>query len=202
MGRSGPPTGACRPGPRPSPLAQLGQEVADDCGFRGPGDHFQSTASSQQRQKEPVGRAPAHDVQGAYALAGATLRLAEGGGNVERHAVQHAANKFGRSSRHGLSTCRAGRPDPGRHVAGDGEGGLGSVDDRAERRATLRLDEELTEVDRLPLTRPAPLAFLDHPVTHYVFEEADRAPVTELVGEIGPAAGLGDHRGIELEADQ
>ncbi len=52
--------------------------------------------------------------------------------------------------------------------------------------------------------RVAPLAqgLLQQPQAHHVAQVADGAVDAALVGEVGPPAGLGQHRRVELDADQ
>ena len=76
----------------------------------------------------------------------------------------------------GSSTSTAGPP------AGSGGGG----------------EEQLVEVAALPLAQ----ALLEEPQPADVAEEPGAAVDAELVGEVGEPGGLGEDRGVELEADE
>ena len=96
----------------------------------------------------------------------------------------------------------AGLGDAGRHVAGRQEPRVVGVDHGGEGRDLRRARPAGRAGRRQAGRRPGALALLQQPQAHDVAQVADRAVDAELVGEPGGAALLGEHRLLELHADQ
>ena len=106
------------------------------------------------------------------------------------------------AGRRRLAGPHAGRGDPGGHVAGRQEPGVGRVDDAAQRLRPGRRGQQRLQPGRLPGAGPGTHAFLQQPQAHHVPQVPDRPVDPRFVAEIRPAAGLGEHRLIQLHAHQ
>ena len=94
------------------------------------------------------------------------------------------------------SAIRAGMSPGGRKRGSSG------VDHGREGRHLGRGGQQVGQVGGQAGGRPRALALLQQPQAHDVAQVADRAVDAELVGEVGRAAVLGEHRLLELHADQ
>ena len=103
----------------------------------------------------------------------------------------------------GSPALRAERRDPGRHVARRQQAGVVGV----ERSPTgvaiaAAASSSSRQVDRVPGPLPGAHRLTQQPQPHHVLQIADPAVDPALVGEVGRPALLGQHRCVQLHADQ
>ena len=117
-------------------------------------------------------------------------------------AVQDAADEPGRPVRLGWSAGAQARGDPRRHVARGEERRLVRIERQAARRQRGRRAEQRREVSGVPSRSQVAERLLEQPQAHDVAQVADPAVDAALVREVRRAARLGQHRGVELHADE
>ena len=102
----------------------------------------------------------------------------------------------------GLIGCPGGVVDAGGHVPGGVEGGVVDIDHGAQRLGGGRGGVELGQGDLHALALPGAHGLIEDPQAHDVLQVADRVVHAELVGEVGGLRGQGEHRLVQLQADQ
>ena len=173
--------------------AGLDGQVAEGGGFDRSGDHGQAGRVGGELAQQPVLRAAAHDVDHLHRGTGQIGRSMDGAGVGGRQGVEDAAHRGGLGER---PARRVG--DPLGHPSGWDEGGVVDVDAWAVAGQPCGSSEEVVEI----VPAPCALALLQQPETADVAQEPDAAVDAELVGEVGRAGRLGEHRSVELEPDE
>jgi hypothetical protein len=118
----------------------------------------------------------------------------------EREAVENAPGEAGRGLRRSLA-CPAARPgDACGHVTWWQERGVVGVDHGPQRLFPGRLVQQCAQAGWLAGGGPAAHRLLQQPQAHHVAQVPDRVIHSGFIGEIRPAAGVGEHRPVELDA--
>ena len=100
------------------------------------------------------------------------------------------------------SRSPAAPDDPLGHVAGRQEHRVVGIDARATRGQRGRGEQHVVQLDAEPAQVPGAHRLRQQPQPHHVAQVADRAVHAALVGEVRLPAVLGEHRRVELHADQ
>ena len=90
--------------------------------------------------------------------------------------------------------------DLSRHIVRAHKAWIGRVDERHERRSIGSQPREQVVVACLARLHPGTAAFLDDPEADDVFQQTHGAAVTDFIGEIRFAAGVGDERRPSLDS--
>ena len=125
----------------------------------------------------------------------------------QRQAVEDAAGDLERGERDRLAGLAGERHEARGHGVVRGAGRqqprVVDVDDRAQRRGVRQRLQQARQVGAWHAgVGPGPQRLRQHPQPDHVLEEADGAVDAALVGEVGGPGRLGEHRLVELEADE
>ena len=181
---------------------RLHQHVAQRGTLDRPGDHRQAGRVRGELAQQLVAHSPADHVHDADVLVRERRRLPDGPPVGERERVEDAADRLGLRLRGRLPGPGGLGGDAGGHVAGRQERRAVEVDHRGQRRDAGGRREQVRQVGGQPGLVPRADRLLEHPQAHDVAQVPDRAVDPGLVGEVGGAALLGEHRPVQLEADQ
>ena len=196
--RSAEVTGSTKPGgPR------LDQHVAESGGLDGPASTVRPVRSAVSWQSRAFWLPP------PTTWTTSIPRPHSRCGLVEASSVRRPPGSPGWSGRTRPGVAGAGSPasvhsvgDPGRHVARSQQAGVVGVEDRHRRTHLRGRLEQFRQVDRSPGALPGAHRLTEQPQAHHVLQVADPAVDAALVGEVGRPALLGQHRRIQLDADQ
>ena len=178
--------------------AGLDEHVAEGGRLDGAGEHRQAEPVGEQPAEQGVLGAAADDVHAAYAAArqrrGLVDRVRERLGEAA-----HDAEDGGDPAVRGLDAVLAAPVrDPGGHVAGRQEPRVLHVEERDRAAVRRRRLQPRREV----VVAPAAQGLREQPGAHHVGEEAGPPVDPALVGEVGRAGLVGEHRPVQLDADQ
>ena len=164
----------------------------------GPASTGSPSRSASRPAQEGVLGSAADDVHAAYVAAGQGGGSFDRGGEARREAGHDAAHQRHPAIRQSYVVLAAPVGDPGRHVARRDEPCVLHVEHHLRSHVGRRQVEQPRQV----IGTPRPQGFRQKPGAHHVGEEPDPAVDAALVGEVGGAGLVGDHRTVELDADQ
>ena len=182
--------------------AALDQQVAERGRLDRAGEHRPAGRVGGQLAEQRVAGAAADEVHDLHRLTGELLGLGDRGGERDARGCRGCSGRRPRACPRSAGSAARAADDPRGHVAGRQERRVVRVDTRAAGRQRGRGGEDLAELDPEPAQVPGPQRLAEQPEAHHVAQVADRPVDAALVGEVGPAARLGEHRRVELDADQ
>ncbi len=185
--------------------AGLDEDVAERRRLDRPGDHRQPAGVGGELAEQRVAGAAADEVDDVDRAPGQARRVA-------RRSARYAGARLSRMHRTSAGRDRrrrAGRPRgrrprsaPACRPAAGTTGSSGSMTRTAGRQLAGGGEQRRRGRSRRPVALPGPHRLLQQPQAHHVAQVADRAVDAALVGEVRRAAGLGQDRRVELDADQ
>ena len=104
---------------------------------------------------------------------------------AQHQAFHDAACKCRRLLKRRLPVFQQRRIDRGRHILWGQEARIVRVDQGGEWPDSVHLGQQRVIVADMPVARPTPLAFLQEPQPHHIFEKARRPEDAALVGTVG-----------------